>query len=105
MGGISFEVHQSGADRDTAFEAARQAAAQEVGWREDSGTIATKEQVTVVHESTLALTNAKALANRLLDRFDAPYCDHYDVVAAAIPVADTDGGPRTGWLFFGFACD
>jgi hypothetical protein len=105
MGGVSFEVHQPSEDLATAFETARQAAAHEVGWREDSGTIATKDEVTVVHEDTLSLTAAKALANRLLNRFDAPYCDHYGVVAAAIPVAATDGGPRTGWLFFGFACD
>lgn len=105
MGGISFEVHQPGTELATAFQEARQAAAHEVGWREDSGTIATKDEVTVVHEGTLSLTAAKALADRLLNRFDEPYCDHYGVVAAAIPVADTDGGPGIGWLFFGFACD
>ncbi|WP_018685340.1 hypothetical protein [Actinokineospora enzanensis] len=105
MGGISFEVHQPGAELATAFQEARQAAAHKVGWREDSGTIATKDKVTVVHEGTLTLAAAKALANRLLDRFDEPYCDHYGDVAAAIPVADTDSGPRTGWLFFGIACD
>ena len=105
MGGIGFEVHQQGADLATAFEAARQDAAYEVGWREDSGRISTKETVTVVHEDTLSLAAAKELANRLLDRFDQPYCDHYGDVAAAIPVADTDGGPRTGWLFFGIAND
>lgn len=105
MGGVGFKVHQQGVDLATAFEAARQDAAFRVGWREDSGTIATKETATVVCEGTLTLAAAKELSNRLLDGFDEPYCDHYDVVAAAIPVADTDGGPRTGWLFFGIAND
>jgi hypothetical protein len=98
MGGTNFEVHQQNANLKAAFRAARQAAAYEVGWRED-----TKDKATVVHAGTLSLTTAKELANQLLDRFDEPYCDHFGDVAAAIPVAETDGGPRTGWLFFGFA--
>jgi len=105
MGGIDFKVHQPGTDLTTAFEEARQAAASWHGWREDSGTIATKDTVTVVHEDTVSLAAAQAIATQLLGRFDEPYCDHFDTVAAAIPVADTAGGPRTSWLFFGVACD
>lgn len=103
MGGISFEVHQPGADLRAAFQAARHAAAHEHGWREDSGTVATKSQVIVVHRHTLTLEGAKVLADHLLNQIDAPYCDHFGTVAAAIAIADRAGGPVTGWLFFGYA--
>ncbi len=48
---------------------------------------------------------ALLLAAELLDRTDARYCDPDDIVAAAIPVADTTGGAVTGWLLFGVSCD
>ena len=105
MGGIDFTVHRDGVELAAAFEAARQDAAREYGWCEDSGTITTKEEVTVVHPGTLSHPEAEALAKELLERLDEPYCDHYGIVAAAIPTAEVTGGPRTGWLFFGVACD
>ncbi|WP_406639087.1 hypothetical protein [Amycolatopsis sp. WGS_07] len=105
MGGISVYVLQSGSDLTAAFEAARQAAAAKVGWRPDSGTIATKQDVTAVRTDAMPIGPARLLAGQLLDRMDARYCDHYDVQAAAIPICDTYGGTVTAWLLFAMACD
>ena len=106
MGGVWFEVHKAEPDVQAAFAAAWEEAAHEQGVREDSGTIATKDSFDRFAIEPLVLPVAQVLAKRLRadPRFvEDRWNDHFDTVAGAIPVADHEGGPRTGWLFFGYA--
>lgn len=104
MGDTSFVVLVNIADREAAFESARQDAACEFGWREDNGTIATKEIIVVAALESMTYTDAKVRVEALLSDPMAPYCDHHGDIAGAIPIAPETGEPCTGWLFFGYAC-
>ncbi|MGW2882557.1 hypothetical protein ACWDBP_41485 [Streptomyces sp. NPDC001233] len=100
MGALDFYTTATGTDVQTAFNTAREQAGREYGPSGFTGTIAEKDEVTLLDEPKRSEQDAVERAKELLDSDDPRVCGKYGP-AGALPITMDDG---TGsWLFFGVA--
>ncbi len=88
MGANSFETYHDGANVETAFAEAVQAAAWEHGNGGYTGTIAEKDDFIIITEQPISYDEATRLARDLLTRKDPRVADKWGP-AGAIPVKQT----------------
>ncbi|MFI9228599.1 hypothetical protein [Streptomyces rimosus] len=99
MGSATFYTTASGPTLEAAFEQARQEAAFEYGRGGYTGTIAEKDEATLIDTALLTEDDAMKRASGLIDIGD-PRVDDKWGPAGALPIrADGEGT----WLFFGWA--
>ncbi|MEU9334133.1 hypothetical protein AB0D49_13385 [Streptomyces sp. NPDC048290] len=100
MGALDFYTTATGTDVRTAFNAAREQATWEYGASGFTGTIAEKNEVTLLDEPKRSEQDAMGRAKELLDGDDPRVSGKYGP-AGALPVTAVDGSDA--WLFFGVA--
>lgn len=100
MGALDFYTPATGTDLQTAFNAARDHAEWEYGTSGFTGTIAEKDEVTLLDEPKRSEQDAMVRAKELLDGEDPRVSAKYGP-AGALPITTDDGAD--GWLLFGAA--
>jgi hypothetical protein len=100
MGALDFYTTATGTDVQSAFNAARHHSAWEYGTSGFTGTIAEKDEVTLLDEPKRSADDAVARAKELLNSEDSRVNTKYGP-AGALPITTDDGAG--GWLFFGLA--
>ncbi|MGW6021297.1 hypothetical protein [Streptomyces sp. NPDC055214] len=100
MGALDFYNAATGTDMQSAFHTARDHAEWEYGTSGFTGTIAEKDEVTLLDEPKRSEQEAMARAKELLDGEDPRVSTKYGP-AGALPITTDDGAD--GWLFFGVA--
>jgi len=85
-----------------AFRDLRAAALYEHGHGGYTGTIAEKQEYIMITWTRMPVTEAAALANKLLDQDDDRVSDKWGP-AGCIPINTPDN--KNGWLFFGWASE
>ena len=99
MGAQEFMDFFEGTDVNTAFADAVDAALYDYGHASYTGTIAEKDDFTVIQQEPVTSEESLALARRLLEEDDPRISDKWGP-AGAIAVKDDR---HSGWLFFGWA--
>ncbi|ONI88137.1 hypothetical protein ALI22I_20585 [Saccharothrix sp. ALI-22-I] len=100
MGVVRVAAHQAEPDMQKASTACTQAVDDNGG--DDTGTLPARHAPGDRHppgESEFMRLLARRIKTTPLHTGER-WNDHFDSIAAALPVADQDGGPRTGWSFF-----
>ncbi|MFF4507647.1 hypothetical protein [Streptomyces sp. NPDC001401] len=100
MGALDFYTTATGTDMQTAFNTARAQAEWEYGTSGYTGTIAEKDEVTLLDEPKRSEQDAVGRAKELLDGDDPRVSGKYGP-AGALPITAVDGSGA--WLFFGVA--
>lgn len=98
MGGCTFQTVATGKTAAEAFRAAREQAQYDNGHAGYTGTIAEKHKFVMVTTEKLAVADAEALAEKLIDKCDPRIDDKWGPAGC---VGLTDGR----WLFFGWASE
>jgi hypothetical protein len=108
MGAAPFVTYQSGSDPAEAFYQACELARYKYGNDGYTGTIAEKDDYTIISETSHTLAEATELAMRLIrtddSRVSAPRGPAGAIaVNQATPAAVAEQAEPGGWLFFGWA--
>lgn len=101
MGAYDFTTYATGKNVEDAFANARCDAQWEHGHGGYTGTIAEKNEFTIIQEEPLPEDAARALIDQLMAKSDERIADKWGP-AGAVPVAGASG-TVIGWLFFGWA--
>ncbi|MFC5911818.1 hypothetical protein [Streptacidiphilus monticola] len=104
MGAVTFYLTATATTPQAAFDAIRQEAAAEYGWREDSGTVAMKDEYVLIDTSVRPHDEAMSLAVDLIARNDPRVEDSFGPAGCLEITPTTPGGGRA-FLFFGWAND
>lgn len=100
MGALDFYTTATGTDLQRAFNAARDHAEWEYGTSGFTGTVAEKDEVTLLDEPKRSEQEAVVRAKELLNGEDPRVSTKYGP-AGALPITTDDGAD--GWLLFGVA--
>lgn len=102
MGAEEFQTTSNHRWSHRAFREAVESAQYNYGHAGYTGTIAEKDSFVVIQFDPIALNDAQALADKLLEDND-PRIDDKWGPAGAIPFFQNKPGVIEGWLFFGWA--